>query len=116
MKRLYSLFFFFIGIFSFLFSQQKVYLQQIDIEGNKRTKASVILREMTIHIGDSLEKDNLSAILLRNQQNIYNLSLFNLVKIDSVLAENRLSLKILVRERWYIFSDGGLGFRRKKLL
>lgn len=108
MKRRYSLFFFFIGISAFLFSQQKVYLQKIDIEGNKLTKTSVILREMTIHIGDSLEKNNLPAILLRNQQNIYNLSLFNLVKIDSILVENRLSLKISVKERWYIFPMGGL--------
>ncbi len=103
-----SVFLLFIFSFSFLFSQPKIYLQHIDIEGNKRTKASVILREMTIHIGDSLEKNALPALLLRNQQNIYNLSLFNLVKIDSVLQENSLSLKITVKERWYIFPTAGL--------
>lgn len=107
MKR-YSLFFFFICALQFLFSQQKVYLQQIDIEGNKRTKASVILREMTVHIGDTLEKAHLPAILLRNQQNIYNLSLFNVVKVDSLLQGDSLFLKISVKERWYIFPMGGL--------
>lgn len=93
-----------------LLLSQSVKIESIKIEGNKHTKNSVILREMTIQAYDTIPKFLVSAVLKRNQQNIYNLGLFNNVTLipewqkDSTLMQ----LVVHVKERWYIFPAGNV--------
>jgi outer membrane protein assembly factor BamA len=82
---------------------ESVYVQQVVIVGNKKTREAVILREMSFHVGDSIPKDRLDKIIERNQQNIFNLELFNRVEIQSEVVDDRLYVIIAVAERWYIF-------------
>ncbi len=104
-----------LGLLLSIFSYSGVYayeyyiLSDIKVEGNKRTRPEIILREMTVKDGDTIPETERETIFDRNEQNIYNLGLFNLVDIigkpDSV---GNLSLLITVKERWYFFVTPGL--------
>lgn len=92
-----------------VYASEYYVLSQIKIEGNKRTRPEIILREMTIHEGDTIHEEERVAILKRNQENIYNLGLFNLVQLkDSADENHHLELSIIVKERWYFFVSPGL--------
>lgn len=90
-----------------IFSQPKIWVENILISGNQRTHKSVITREMTFHVGDSLEINKLTEIIDRNHQNIYNLGLFNVVRLKLDTTNKNLVLSIELKERWYIFPNGG---------
>ena len=51
-------------------------VRNIYIEGNKKTRAFVILREMTIHQNDSFPAKDMDIVLLQNRLNIFNIKLF----------------------------------------
>ena len=92
-----------------LYASNHWVIAEIEIEGNKRTRAEIILREMTVHLGDTIPENKKNEILIRNQQNIYNLGLFNLVQLrDTLMGENQWKIKIHVRERWYFFVSPSL--------
>lgn len=84
-------------------AQEQLTVQTISILGNKRTKNQVILREMTFHPGDSVAAASLDKLVTRNQQNLYNLGLFNAVSIHPEVLEGNVYFFITVQERWYIF-------------
>lgn len=78
----------------------------IDIlfEGNKRTKAQIMLREMTFEAGDKLLWSNLKAAMKQSQSNLMNLELFNFVEIEPLLLGNgEVMVLVTVQERWYIY-------------
>ena len=84
-------------------SIQFLKLRNIIIQGNKRTKAFVVLREMTIHENDSFPAKEMDAVLLQNRLNIFNLRLFNAVDLNIKNWENdSLDLVITLHERWVI--------------
>lgn len=84
-------------------SVQYVKVRHIYIENNKKTKPFVILREMTIHEGDSFAANDMDQVLLQNRLNIYNLKLFNDVSVNIKNWENdSLDLIIKVYERWFL--------------
>lgn len=94
----------------FLSAQKHFILSDIAVVGNKKTHKEVIIREMTIHLGDTIAFADTAAIWKRNQQNLYNLKLFNNVelhtqveKIDSLCTICPIKLEIIVKERWYFF-------------
>lgn len=76
----------------------------IAIEGNKLTKKRIILREVTLHPGDSLSWNELQAGILQTKSNITNLNLFNFTDIDLIqIGSNQVIVLITVQERWYIY-------------
>lgn len=85
---------------------EKLLLRTIHITGNKKTRRSIILREMSVSEGDSVYKDELEALLVLNQKRIFNLSIFIevLVHADTV-QKGIMDLKISVREQWYILPE-----------
>ncbi len=88
----------------FLLAQKYYYIDTIEIEGNKKTKRSIIDREFIKKQGDTVAPERLEYITLRSQQNIFNTNLFVLdtvyfEKIDST----KIKLHTHVRERWYIW-------------
>lgn len=81
-------------------------LNKINIVGNKQTKEKIILREIPLKIGDSIEIKALDDFLKKSQQNIINTSLFNFATIDTVLGQNHtLTLQVKVIERWYLWPN-----------
>jgi outer membrane protein assembly factor BamA len=76
----------------------------ITLIGNKITKDHIILRELAFHPGDTLSAADFNAKRLRSEENIYNTSLFNSVKVTYLEApDGSTSIYVILKERWYIF-------------
>jgi outer membrane protein assembly factor BamA len=82
-----------------------VVIDSIFIEGNKKTKKRILLRELTFSQGDSLPLSTMAAILEQNQLRLMNTTLFLTAKmnIKNWEADNHVSIQITVKENWYIF-------------
>jgi len=81
-------------------------ITNISVEGNKKTKERVVLREMDIGVGDTILTNQISEVLQRNRQYIFNTSLFQAVEINikNWDTERRtLELEITLEEDWYIY-------------
>jgi outer membrane protein assembly factor BamA len=76
-----------------------VVIDNIVIRGNEVTKDYVILREMSLHPGDTL---TLSAAEF-DRDRISSLGLFNRVELSYHLTNDTATLYVDVHERWYIF-------------
>jgi outer membrane protein assembly factor BamA len=74
-------------------------IRSIRIEGNIITRPYVIVREMSLHIGDTLSQSSLRT----DRDRIYNLGLFNKVTISHTDSTTVSDLLVSVIERWYIF-------------
>lgn len=83
----------------------QVYIDSILIEGNRKTREALILRELEFRIGDSLPMQELGAILDRNALRLMNLGIFSQAKINvgQWRDGNRLTLRIRVVEGWYLY-------------
>ncbi len=85
-------------------SDDRLVVEDVIVEGNKVTKASVILRELVFEIGDTILKMELLTAFQRSKENLLNLAIFNFVYFDaSHLPGNRIKVIIKVTERWYIW-------------
>lgn len=74
------------------------------IIGNKVTRDRIILRELSLHSGDTISNLNLEKAIELDRNKIYNLRLFNKVTIRPIsIEENKFDLLIEVSERWYTF-------------
>ena len=88
-----------------LFAQNKQ-VSEIRLMGNKRTKASVILREITVKEGDMLTDEQLADELTKSKDNLLNTSLFNYVYLETEQPEGdntSVIVMLKVEERWYIW-------------
>jgi len=88
-----------------------IIIREIQIRGNTTTKEHVILREMSIKIGDTLTQQ--AKELDRN--NIYNLLLFNKVDISDSVYENQATVIVIVSERWYFIPFPVLGMKYRDI-
>jgi len=92
----------------FLFCIESIHAQikisEIVIEGSKKTKDYIVLRELPYHVGDFIAKDSLSYFNTIAQQQLFNTSLFMDVAISSNSTDSiHYSIHIQLRERWYLF-------------
>ncbi|MFH1005782.1 MAG: POTRA domain-containing protein [Bacteroidota bacterium] len=100
-------FFFFLTLLPLMLHSQNsvlpfTFVNEINIIGNKITKRHIILRELSFHSGDTIEKIKLSELLIAAKQNLLNTSLFNFVTIDTLPAGfQKVNVLINVEERWY---------------
>jgi len=105
--RIACLFLFFSFSYHCLSAQSDiVIINAIKIEGNKKTKDRIILREMDFTVGDTLQLSELQARLERNKNYIMNTSLFILMDINIKNWDhenNRIDLLLNMKESWYIF-------------
>ena len=79
-------------------------IADIQIEGNKRTKSYIILREMTLKKGDIISPIELKKQVEISRNQVFNTSLF--IDVAIIVTNNTgdiISLKIDVKERWYLF-------------
>jgi len=84
-----------------------VWVRDVVIQGNEKTKDFVILREMSTKAGAVLRQDSLS----EDQNRIYSLKLFNRVTVSSSVHGDSATVYVDVDERWYWFPYPILGFR-----
>lgn len=79
-------------------------VNDIEIEGNKRTKTFIIERELDFKIGDTVLTKNLESRLQRTHNRLFNTSLFletttQLIATDST----HKTVKVIVKERFYTY-------------
>lgn len=85
-------------------SPHQVIVNTIVVEGNQKTKEYIILRELDIVSGDTLDLTKKEELLVKNRNKIFNTNLFNTVELSIQNIENqRVFLLISVTERWYVF-------------
>ncbi|MBR5604716.1 MAG: hypothetical protein IKW51_11075 [Bacteroidales bacterium] len=105
MKRLLS---FFLLLLSFVLdAQDYVVVSDIVLEGNKVTKPSIIMKELTFGVGDTIDIARWDEQMRVSRENIQNTSLFNFVDFECVEdknSDNSLVLNIKLTERWYIWA------------
>ncbi len=79
-------------------------IRAINIIGNKKTKRRIILRELDISPGDSLNNHSIDTLLLANKNKIFNTNLFITVDLSLQNKEGSFAdLQIKLKERWYFF-------------
>ncbi len=101
-------------LFTFLFSlfahhpqsqnaDSVLVIKEINIIGNKKTKSTIILRELDLVIGDSIKKEDLDKRLDLNRRKIVNTNLFVTVEIKSIQTiDNQLIIDIKLQEQWFV--------------
>jgi outer membrane protein assembly factor BamA len=85
-------------------AQDFLEITDILVSGNKRTKTNIILREVSVKIGDTVNVNNLEKVITRSKQNIINTNLFLTVDITQTTDNDEVKLQIIVKERWYILA------------
>ncbi|MFM9907808.1 MAG: POTRA domain-containing protein [Chitinophagaceae bacterium] len=84
--------------------RSKITIANIAIDGNKKTKSSIIYRELGFSIGDSATEAEIDQLLVKAKQQLINTSLFLTVDITRQnLTPLSMLILITVKERWYIF-------------
>lgn len=98
------------GIVTFEIGEGRI--AKIVLEGNKKTKDYVILREMETKVGDILNKDRIQ----KDLQKIFNLGYFSDVNADVKSAETpgEIVLTIKVVEQLTGQANGGLAYSTKE--
>jgi len=98
--------FFLIILFCFFTEcmQAQIKIAAIEIEGNKKTKDYIVLRELPFHVGDIIAKDSLAFYNNLAEEQLINTSMF----IDVAVSSSNLDslscrIKISLKERWYFF-------------
>ena len=86
---------------------QSVEVTKITINGLKRTRASIVYRELTFYEGDTLTQMLLGEIMERNRNNLLNLGIFN--EVDVNVTEwntdlHTIEVTVDVHESWYIYA------------
>lgn len=74
-------------------------IRLILLQGNEKTRDEIILREMKLRQGDTLDLEELQ----RDELRIQNLGIFNRVEIDVVPTNEGAILVVSVSEMWYIY-------------
>ena len=89
-------------VFNFLifsnFVSAQIKISSIQIEGNKKTKSYIILRELPYHQGDYIPKDSLAILDTTAEQQLFNTSLFEQVSVRSQFIDSaQVLIKIKVK-------------------
>lgn len=92
----------FVLLYSSLSAQENVTIEEICVLGNKKTKTSIILREMTLQIGMDLPESQLEREIERSKNNIINSNLFVYVNMDYERDQNFIRINVEVKERLYL--------------
>lgn len=81
-----------------------VVIDEIVLEGNHVTKPSIVFRELTFAVGDTIPDDRLNDELRISKENVQNTTLFNFVEMKVVDGDNHdVAVVIKLTERWYIW-------------
>ncbi|MBK9982880.1 MAG: BamA/TamA family outer membrane protein [Saprospiraceae bacterium] len=101
----FSLSLFLLGILHLSFSQS-VTVTSIQTKGLNKTKESIVLRELTFGVGDTIVQNDLGLAIEKNRNNLLNLGLFNEVSINVSEWDtdlHQVQIIIELKESWYIY-------------
>lgn len=89
-------------------SARFVQVRSVSLKGNYRTRDRIILREMSLHTGDTVRLSDLPGRLAWDQRNINNTNLFITVALtteETTAADTTqlalIDLTVTMKERWY---------------
>ena len=84
-----------------------VIINEVILDGNKRTKDGIILRELDLFAGDTLYYADTSQWRLENEKRILSTGLFTNVAVElgAHQADNRRDVVIDIQENWYIYPN-----------
>jgi len=84
--------------------QKKFVVGDILPQGNHITRASIIFRELTFKVGDTIIASQWPVVAERSRQNLMNSTLFVRVELDTIrLASGELDVLIVLQEKWYLW-------------
>lgn len=79
-------------------------VKAIHVDGNKKTKEAIILRELNFKTGDTIPTETFQSLLERSRENILNTLLFNFVDTATQYLDSiHIVVTIHVQERWYFW-------------
>jgi len=81
--------------------QEPTIINEIIIEGNDKTHAKILYRELTFKEGDTIA--DLSAEISQSKKNLLNTRLFHYAKINIIRHKHLANILIKVQERWYLW-------------
>jgi outer membrane protein assembly factor BamA len=85
---------------------QYVTVQNVTVSGLKRTKATIVHRELTFAVGDTILQNDLGPVMERNRNNLLNLGIFNeaIVNVSEWDTDkNTIDITVELKESWYIY-------------
>ncbi len=82
---------------------QNVFVESIQISGNKITKEDIIMREVVINSNKFYDYDKLKKDINSTKNNLVNLKLFNFVEIEEIKKSDTIIIIINLTERWYLW-------------
>ena len=92
-------------------STRSVRVRSVSLKGNYRTRDRIVLREMTLRVGDTVRLTDLPARLAWDQRNINNTNLFVTVSLTNEQTTPPdttqlalIDLTVLMKERWYFLA------------
>ncbi|QJW90942.1 BamA/TamA family outer membrane protein [Spirosoma taeanense] len=92
-------------------STRSVVVRSVTLTGNYRTRDRIILREMTLHTGDTVRLGDLPGRTAWDQRNINNTNLFVTVDLLTQVTASadttqlaQLDLTVAMKERWYLIA------------
>ena len=83
--------------------KDSLYVEEIVISGNRRTKPHIILRELDFRAGEKIDNTSLPERILKAKNRIFNTRLFNRADISVDVRADTVSFLIDVNERWYMY-------------
>lgn len=83
-------------------------INSIRIEGNKKTISTLILRELSIKLGDSVSNASLEKLLLLNYQRLYNLNIFTEIHFTAEIENEGVAIIIQVKEQWFLLPQADI--------
>ncbi|HTA81513.1 MAG TPA: hypothetical protein VK783_01140 [Bacteroidia bacterium] len=85
-------------------SNKRFVVSEIFVDGNYKTRTSIIHRELTFDKGDTILISEWPTIALRSKDNLMNTTLFNFATVDTVhLSTGQTAVTVTVVEKWYIW-------------
>ncbi|HOZ29836.1 MAG TPA: BamA/TamA family outer membrane protein [Bacteroidales bacterium] len=78
-------------------------VREFNVTGNTKTELSVIMRESTLNVNDTLTLLQINKLLEEFRDNLIKTSLFNFVNIDHTFDSVYVDIQVKVEERWYFW-------------
>ena len=92
-------------------SLRTVVIRSVQLNGNVKTRDRIILREMTLHVGDTVRQADLPGRSTWDQRNINNTNLFVTVDVATLIIPPidstqlpQLDVTVTMKERWYLIA------------
>ncbi|XZF13479.1 hypothetical protein ACTHGU_16960 [Chitinophagaceae bacterium MMS25-I14] len=84
----------------------KVQIHRIWVQGTNRTRRQILLREMSVQEGDTIEAAAIPQLLEQNKLRLYNISLFTDINMHvTAVSDTSVDWYIIAKERWYIWPE-----------